>query len=237
MSHQESQIISREGHLPDVTLQEYVLGLLDADADKACEQGLRHDRVARNQAAGWSLLFGGALIDEVQQHEPPSWLWTRIDRQIEKKCAEREPASLRQWRIAAAFLLMVGLGVLVGLTVPRPVPFVAQEQAALTLSAKAAPVWQVQADLAQHRLRIIALQNSSATSGKTPVLWLAAANGKTVAVGRLPQRAGEQLTVSPAWFQGSLKSAKLAVSLEPAQTPIGDKPKGPVVAVVGWQPV
>jgi len=221
----------------DTENQEYVLGLLDAKADARYELRLRQGEATRKQAAGWSLIFASTLVRQTKAVRPPAWLWTRINRQIELEEIEKTPSWIHTWRMAAAFVMMIGLALLIGLTQPKLAVFTAQEQASLALSKSGPPVWRVEGDVKNHRMEVVALRNFPATDDRQPVLWLAAADGQTIAVGKLPRDKGGRLQVRPAWTQGGLSQAKLAVSLEPAHTPIGDKPLGPIVSIVGWQPV
>jgi anti-sigma-K factor RskA len=217
--------------------QEYVLGLLDQADDAAFEHLLKSQTIQQKETAEWSLIVAQAISSKTDARTPPGWLWTRIERQINAQAQAVEAASQFGWRMVAAFLAMVGLVVAISITVPKTLPFSGHHEAVLALNEAGAPAWQVQGNFKDNELNIVVTRSGQVAAGRTPVLWLATASGQTIAVGRLPTQVGQTLRVSPALWQGDMQAAKLAISLEPAQASIGNKPQGPVVLIGTWHPL
>ncbi len=223
--------------MSSTTPQEYVLGLLSQEDDAAFERRLKTHIGSQQETAEWSLLVAETHMAKTVARNPPQWLWTRIERQITQTADRAEAAKQRGWRMVAALLAMVGLVVAIGITIPKTAPFTAQHVAVLALNTAGAPAWQVQGDFKNNELNVAVTRSGAVAAGRVPVLWLATANGQTIAVGRLPTQAGQTLRVTPALWQGNLQATKLAISLEPAHALIGSKPQGPVVFVGAWQPM
>lgn len=221
----------------DATPQEYVLGLLDKEDDAAFERVLKSQTTQQKETAQWSLMVATVMASQTDARTPPGWLWTRIERQITNQAQAVEAASQRGWRMVAALLAMVGLVVAISVTIPKTLPFSGHHAAVLALNDAGAPAWQVQGSFKDNELNIVVTRSGVVAAGRAPVLWLATASGQTIAVGRLPLQAGQTLRVSPALWQGDMQATKLAISLEPAQASIGNKPKGPVVLIGAWQPL
>lgn len=221
----------------ETTPQEYVLGLLDKDDDVAFEHLLKSQAIHQKETAEWSLMVAQAMASKTDARTPPKWLWARIDRQITAQAQAVEAASQWGWRMVAALLAMVGLVVAIGITVPKTQPFSGHHEVVLALTETGAPAWQVQGNFKENALKIVVTRSGQVAAGRAPVLWLVTVSGQTIAVGRLPTQVGQTLRVSPALWQGDMQAAKLAISLEPAQASIGNKPQGPVVLIGAWQPV
>ncbi|WP_407275972.1 anti-sigma factor domain-containing protein [Halothiobacillus sp. DCM-1] len=217
------------------TAAEYVLGLLEPADDQAVERQIRTQPVLRQEAVVWSRVVADSLLTQTTARQPPGWVWTRIERQIPSEASTGSIRAEQRWRLVAAFVAILGLSALVAVFVPNESPMHPAHQAMLSLAKNEAPTWQVMANFQDRQLEIKALRDCAPMPGKKPVLWLAAPDGRVVAVGTLPMDAGDTMRVNPVLWHGGMGHMALAISLEPANAPVGNKPAGPVVWSGGWQ--
>lgn len=213
---------------------EYVLGLLDPAEDRAVEARLQNHPAMRREAAAWSMAVAESLLVQTAARQPPGWLWSRIERQVPALTPPPITRAEQRWRLVAAFVAIIGLSALVAAFVPHEIPMRPAHSAMLSLAKNESPIWEVMANFRDRQLEIKALRNCAEMPGKKPVLWLATPDGQTIAVGSLPMSAGKKMMVRPVLWNGSMGATVLAISLEPANRPIGDKPAGPVVWSGAW---
>ncbi len=212
---------------------EYILGLLDQETDRRIEQQIKANPASQREVATWSLIIAQHLLPQCEARQLPGWVWTRIERKLDEKAADVGP-SVRQWRMAAAIVAMIGIGLLVGVFVPHQ-PAMNTDSIAMMPMAKGQPaMWEAKADTTTQQIQITSMASADQPVNKQAVLWLITPQGQTVAVGRLPMKKGDSVTLRPALWSNTIAQTKLAISLEPTGKPIGNKPVGPVVWQGDW---
>jgi anti-sigma-K factor RskA len=212
---------------------EYVLGLLDEPTDRLTERAIKASPEQRRAVANWSLIISDHLLSQCESRPLPGWVWSRIERQLDHQ-AQDVGSALRRWRMAAAIVAMIGIGLLVGVFVPNKPPMQADSIAMMPMAQGQSATWEAKADTATQQIQITSLTTTDQPANKQAVLWLITPQGQTVAVGSLPMKKGESVTVRPALWSNTIAQTKLAISLEPTGKPIGNKPVGPVVWQGDW---
>lgn len=213
---------------------EYTLGLLDEEADRNTERQIKANPASQREAATWSLLIVHHLLPQCGTRQLPGWVWTRIERKLDEKAADVGSA-VRQWRMAAALIAMIGIGLLVGVFVPHQPAMNADAIAMMPMAKKQPAMWEAKADNTTQQVQVTCLTSANQPMKKQAVLWLITPQGQTVAVGRLPMQKGQSIKVRPALWANTIAQTKLAISMEPTGEPIGNKPVGPVVWQGNWR--
>ncbi|MGH7050881.1 MAG: anti-sigma factor [Acetobacteraceae bacterium] len=216
----------------DLTVAEYVLGTLDADAAQKLDRAAARDPVLAAAVAAWERRLAPlALL--VPPAPPPPELWARIEAAaprssphgIQAKQANllsRLVRSLEFWRLTTAGAVAVA-AVFAGLFFARPAkPPMVMATIAPTHASVPVFVAEMQPNGA---LLIRALSPVSVAAGKALELWALPPGAKApVALGMLPPSG---MRIETAANLGN--ATELMISLEPEGGSPTGKPTGPVM--------
>jgi len=193
--------------LQDRLAAEYVTGNLRGKARRRFEKLLFQYPEIQNRISVWAARFQAADND-LTPAIPPETVWTGILSRIEK--SEPQSGSNRMlWYagMAATLLLLIGSWFIV--TAPPA------GRVAVVKNKKAETVWVMRENTKSHRIKVKTLRSPQLPKNKTCVLWLVWKDGKTHAVGFLPDSVGTRDLLLPNLTRNP-EAADVVVSIEDA---------------------
>lgn len=208
----------------DAQAAEYVLRLLDADAEAQFVARLRSEQALRQQVLAWEAHFV-ALADEVDEVTPPAAVKASVMAAVG---TPKEPSGWRRWpalisglAVAAAVAGYVFFGDTRQDLTPAFQAELATEDRSLILVASVIP--------ATHEIVIDRIAGDAPTGGVRE-LWLIAQGGAApVSLGLLNPDGATRITV-PDEIAPGVRTGTIAISFEPPGGSPTGAPTGPVQA-------
>ena len=219
--------------------QEFALGLLGGEELRAAASRVAADPKFAGEIARWRGRLA-PMLDEIVPTDPPSGLWSRIDK------LTADPDSnvimlrrrVSRWRIAAAGMtaLAASLGAALYLQ-PRavPLPPTVDHVAAPPLVAMLGPSERatkvvVSWDPSARQLVLAVPGDMPADARHSHELWVIPANGKPHSLGTMPDGKKMHMRLVDALADLLQQGATIAISVEPKGGSPTGQPTGPVVA-------
>ncbi len=227
---------------PDLELIErlaadYVLGTLRGPARQRFTRWMEADSRAAAATRQWEDRLVH-IADNVRSVTPSAQVWREIERRIAESSRKPVKSRYSTWRplaLAASVLLAVALLWVVN---TREDSANWQLAAQLRDDKMQQPLWKIEYDATDRRLRVQAEAPYVLPSGTVHQLWALPANGAPpVSLGLLPQTGSQALLLDPSQTAALLASGQLAVSREPAGGSPTGAPTGPVVNVAKRLPL
>lgn len=230
----------------DLLAAEYALGLLDGKALARASALAAADPAFAAAVAGWQERLA-PLLDEIAGEDPGAELWDRIVAALPPGPSNVDRAAndngalqrrLRRWRaysaavsaVAAALLLVVGLGVTRQAPAPTTQAAAAAPVMVAALSSQEADTsLSVAYDGARSSL-LVTPGRMSGAPGHDHELWIIPAGGSPVSLGLVRADAPVRLNVPAAIAPHFRSQSTVALSVEPTGGSPTGQPTGPVVA-------
>lgn len=213
----------------------YVLGVLGGPARRRFEREMMNDWRIRQEVWFWERQLQ-PLATQTPALIPPSRSWDALSRRLWPEAVAKPPSWWWRWfwpGWSAAATLATGI-LAVALWWPAPVSGPAagsrEQWMAVVQSAQAEPLWLVDTDVTDSRVRLKSIAAPAAAAAKDYELWLLPAQGNPQSIGILPTGDVEiTVKLSAEQFKALLANKSLAISLEPKGGSPTGLPTGPVV--------
>jgi anti-sigma-K factor RskA len=230
-----------DADMPDLRYAEYVLGVLDADAQAQVEREVAASEAAAALVELWRRRLL-PLAEEIAPESPPPRIWQGIRAELQLDVAQRPRErsgrvgvweSLAFWHrrgLVTGVLLAAACVAIVALVLRRPaaprIPYMAS-----TLAETGGGIgWTATMDLEKGRMIVVPAAPQAVGAGRSPELWLIPHGGKPIAVGIISAAAPIAIELPPALLARLGPTAVLAVSVEPLGGSPTGQPTGPVIA-------
>lgn len=217
--------------LRDELAARYVLGTMQGSARLRFEHYLRDDSALRQHVDTWQERLQ-PLLDGLSPVAPSPQVWPRIAKRLGiDDSAAKTAARSWFWRPAFGAFAVVLLisGVMLREPVRQNLLFLPDVQVAFA-DENQQPLWKVEVDSSNNRLRVTALRELAVADDKSMQLWLLRDGDQApLSLGLLPIHAGEEIRAQAR--DAIISGTGLAVSLEPAGGSPTGLPTGPVLYV------
>lgn len=243
MSEHDTQPNGSGGQEDDLLAAEYVLGVLDAEARRACEARLARDAAFAALVEAWQQRFE-EMNEAYVQEVPPARVRAGIEarlfarRRNEPSLAQRLWRNLALWRslaaICAAGLVAVGLYAGGIISPPGPGPAPALYVAALEPTEDGRQVIAVYDS--ESRTLHLSERPADPPSGRDLELWVGVGETPPVSLGVLPRQGEPRVALSGETLarlseRARAEGAYLAISSEPEGGSPTGAPTGPVLSL------
>lgn len=203
---------------------EYVLGTLDASQRAALEALLAVSPELQRQVDEWREHLQ-PFNDQLTPVAPPPGLWPRIARAVglgPRPWLQR----LGLWQTLTAGFAAVALGFAISWGQLPQGPVVPGDAVFVVLDEKQIPGWIISASQ-EGEIMVQAVQPSAMPAGMGGELWFIA-DGTPVSLGMLPAHGHARMPMPDA-LRASLRTADLAVTIEPEKSAPHAEPSGAII--------
>lgn len=210
---------------------EYALGTLPTERRKEFEQQLRHDLKLQQIVSQWRDSLHN-FAEELPSKAAPTKVWEKIEAQI----GQNRPTlwnNLNLWRNSsiAAMLLLASF---VTIILPALQENSAEAYMMVVTNPKQQPLWLLSNHPQQQGIQVKNLNPTNIAKGERCILWMVAEDGSMQAIGVLPETQDQQVTFSWPSHNSNPIQAALAVSVEPIQQTLGQRPTTATIYQGNW---
>lgn len=214
---------------------EYVLGSLQGLARKRFERWMMESAKVRQEVWFWEQKLGPLSV-EVAEVNPPSSVWTSIERRLwqqDRPAGKAQSRANQRWFWPGWSIVATAAALVMAVLLLQPSQGIPQMQlsGAVVQAGINDPLWLVSETGSNNLLKLRSVAANAAETDKDYELWIVPENGQPLSLGVIPVGGVHEVTLTDAARDALSQSRTLAISLEPSGGSLTGAPTGPILHV------